>query len=382
MFDSIVAFLEQPAPRALATLLLSFVVAFLGEHLLVRVFARLAAKTATTLDDLVINSLRRPIFYSVIFIGTRYAMTHVDLTAEVERSIIASLQTLAIVVWTGALMRVGSAALRTASYHAKPTSVVQPRTLPLFDILLKVMLLGSATYAVMLAWHVDVSAWLASAGVVGLAVGFAAKDSLANLFAGIFIIADSPYKLGDFIQFEDGLRGRVTDIGLRSTRILTRDDIEINVPNSIIGNAKVVNETGGPYTKERIAVPVSVAYGSDVERVRAVLLSTPVGAPHVVDDPTPTVYFNAFGASGLEFAVMVWIDDPAMKDVATSEMNFRIYKALQAAGIEIPYSKHDIYIKELPGSGAAAGPAAPPSEPAPGSAAPARAASLFAARGG
>ena len=105
----------------------------------------------------------------------------------------------------------------------------------LFDMLAKILLFCAAVYLIMLAFALDVTGWLASAGIVGIAVGFAAKDSLANLFAGIFIIADAPYKLGDFIMFEDGMRGRVTEIGLRATRILTRDDIEINIPNQLIG---------------------------------------------------------------------------------------------------------------------------------------------------
>src|SRR5690606_36129426 len=123
------------------------------------------------------------------------------------------------------------------------------------------------------------------------------------------------------------------------------DDIEINIPNSIIGNAKIVNETGGPYAKERVPVPISVAYGSDVDRVREVLMSTTIDVPHVAADPKPLIFFNAFGASGLEFSVIIWIEDPALREVVVSDMNFRIYKALAAAKIEIPYSKHDVYIK-------------------------------------
>jgi MscS family membrane protein len=85
------------------------------------------------------------------------------------------------------------------------------------------------------------TAWLASAGIIGIAVGFAAKDTLANLFSGVFILADSPYKLGDYVVLEDNSRGKVTQIGLRSTRMLTRDDVEVTVPNSIMGNTKIIN---------------------------------------------------------------------------------------------------------------------------------------------
>ncbi|MFT5274966.1 MAG: MscS family membrane protein [Cryomorphaceae bacterium] len=85
------------------------------------------------------------------------------------------------------------------------------------------------------------TAWLASAGIIGIAVGFAAKDTLANLFSGVFILADSPYKLGDYVVLEDNSRGKVTQISLRSTRMLTRDDVEVTVPNSITGNTKIIN---------------------------------------------------------------------------------------------------------------------------------------------
>jgi small-conductance mechanosensitive channel len=254
----------------------------------------------------------------------------------------------AILLWTGALIRISTGVLRHLSLSARPTSVLQPRTMPLFDMVAKILIFGAAVYLIMIAWALDVTGWLASAGIVGIAVGFAAKDSLANLFAGIFIIADAPYKIGDVIMFEDGLRGRVTEIGLRATRILTRDDIEINIPNQIIGNSRVVNETGGPHEKERVQVKVSAAYGSDIDLVRQVLLECPRSQPHVCEEPRPHVLFLSFGASGLDFALCVWIHDPARKEDVVDNLNCRVYKAFAAAGLEIPYSKHDVYVKTLP----------------------------------
>ena len=90
----------------------------------------------------------------------------------------------------------------------------------------KIVVFGLAVYCFLVTWDLDLSAWLASAGIMGIAVGFTAKDSLANLFGGLFVIMDSPYKLGDFINLDSGERGRVIKIGLRSTRLLTRDDVE------------------------------------------------------------------------------------------------------------------------------------------------------------
>lgn len=348
MVEALYDLLEHPWIQALIALVLSIVGAFLLRRLLVRVLAKLAGRTATTLDDIVVAALERPIFYSIILGGIAYALSLLSLNPKVAVLSTASLKTIAIIVWTGAVIRICTAVLTTMSYHARPTSVVQARTLPFFVILVKLVVFGSSVYLGMLAWKTDITAWLASAGIVGIAVGFAAKDSLANFFAGIFIIADAPYKLGDFIQLDE-LRGRVTHIGIRSTRILTRDDIEINIPNSVIGNGKIVNETGGPHSKERVAVPVSVAYGSDVDQVRDVLIKTPLGVANVCEHPEPLIFFQNFGASGLDFEVLCWIDDPALRENVVSAINFRIYKALARASIEIPYSKHDVFIKTFPG---------------------------------
>ena len=103
-------------------------------------------------------------------------------------------------------------------------------------------------------------------------------QEVAYLFAGIFILTDAPYKIGDFVVLEGNLRGMVTQIGIRSTRILTRDDVEVTIPNSIMGNSKVVNESGGPHLKYRIRVKVGVAYGSDIDLVQNALLPPVVGA--------------------------------------------------------------------------------------------------------
>ena len=138
---------------------------------------------------------------------------------------------------------------------------VQVPSLPVFDMVFKIVIVGAAVYFIFLAWKIDLTAWLASAGVVGIAVGFAAKDTLANLFSGIFIVADAPYKVGDYIVLDGGLRGRVTSIGIRSTRILTLDDIEITIPNAVIGSSKIINEAGGPQVHQRLGVTVDEFMG-------------------------------------------------------------------------------------------------------------------------
>jgi small-conductance mechanosensitive channel len=215
-------------------------------------------------------------------------------------------------------------------------------------MLLKLAMVSATIYFLFLTWRIDLTAWLASAGIVGIAVGFAAKDTLANLFSGIFIIADAPYKPGDFIVLDGGLRGQVTKIGIRSTRILTPDDVEITVPNAVIGGSKIVNETGGPHVKQRIRVAVDVAYGSDIDRVRAVLLTCPEGVIHVAHAPTPQVRLRELAAAGLHFELLVWLEEPAQRDAVIDALNCAIYKAFAAASIEIPFPQLDVRVRALP----------------------------------
>ena len=111
--------------------------------------------------------------------------------------------------------------------------------------------------------------------MLGVVLGLAAKDTVANFFAGVFLMADSPFKEGDYIMLETGERGYVKNLGLRSTRFMTRDDIEITIPNSVIAAAKIINESGGSGVEdiERIRISVQVAYGSDVDQVKNILKS-------------------------------------------------------------------------------------------------------------
>jgi len=348
LIERLSAVTTDPKLQATIVLLASFVIAFATEVLFRGVLLIFVQNTKTHLDDIIVANVRRPLFLSVLFLGFSLAASLLHPFAWLVFALNATLVTLAILLWTGALIRICSAVLNHIGDRPNATGVLQPRTLPLFDMLAKIFLAGAAVYMMMIAWGLDLTGWLASAGIVGIAVGFAAKDSLANLFAGIFIIADAPYKLGDFIMFEDGLRGRVTEIGLRATRILTADDIEINIPNQLIGNSRVVNESAGRHEKERVRLDVSAAYGCDIDVVRQVLLECPKAQPHVCEEPRPHVQFTKFGASGLDFTLCVWIQNPRFKDDVVDNLNSRIYKAFAAAKLEIPFSKHDVYIKHLP----------------------------------
>ena len=332
---------------ALIILLASFGVARLTDRLFCGVLTRVARRTVTDLDNRVIEFLHRPIFFTVLLLGMRLSLHTLVGREQVPLWAERILVTLLVLIWTSAGIRILVSTLTWLS-NRSTAFVVGPRTLPLFVNLIKILAFGAASYAILVVWNINISAWLASAGIVGIAVGFAAKDSLANLFAGFFIVTDAPYKVGDYIVFDTGERGRVTQIGLRSTRLLTRDDVEITIPNSIIGNAKIVNESGGPWERSRVRVQVGVAYGSDIDRVREVLTQVASESSHLCSDPEPRVRFRAFGESGLNFELLGWIDLPELRGRALDALNSEVYKQFRAHGIEIPFPKRDLYIKQMP----------------------------------
>jgi small-conductance mechanosensitive channel len=350
MIDTIKEWLEEPSVLAATIAVGSILGAFVIEWVFSFVFLALTRRTKNDLDDKIVAALRRPVFMAVVSVGLAVASMQLAMPEAARFAMYGGLKTVVVFTFATAAFRISSASLQALGRRADGKSVIQPRTVPIFDMVVKLGVIGMAIYFFFLAWHIDVTAWLASAGIVGIAVGFAAKDTLANLFAGIFIVADAPYKVGDFIVLDGGLRGCVTRIGFRSTRILTLDDVEITVPNAVIGNSKIVNEAGGPYIKQRVAIQVSAAYGSDVDQVREVLLSVTDGTPGVSEHPTPDTRFRSFGASGLDFELLVWVEDPARRDRVVCDLNTRVYKAFARAGIEIPYSKHDVYIKQMPRS--------------------------------
>ncbi len=335
--------------QAAAIVLLSVVAARLLDRIFGFVARRWTRKTRTDFDDRLISMLRRPIFVSTVLVGLAAAADRLQMPALIRWVTIASLKTIAIVLWLGFSIRLSRLLLEVLSRHQEQFPILQVRTLPLMKNVASVILIGGGVYFFFLAWNIDVTAWLASAGIIGLALSFAARDTLANLFAGVSILADAPYKVSDWIVLDTGERGCVTHIGIRSTRILTRDDIELTIPNSLMGNSKITNESGGPDQKERIRIKVSVAYGSDVDKVRAILTDVGVHHPGVCGDPEPRVRFRSFGDSGLEFELLCWISSPESRGIVTDALNTQVYKRFRREQVEIPFPKRDVYIRHLPG---------------------------------
>jgi small-conductance mechanosensitive channel len=322
---------------------------------LTQVFGRITKHTAGDWDDRLLVLGKRPALTTPVILSLSLFTAVVPMPGMVRGITVGVLATILLFSWLRALLKASHLFLEMLAARKNHSDFIQPRTMPLFEITFKIVLVALAVYLLLLIWGVDPTAWLASAGIIGIAVGFAARDTLANLFSGIFIVADAPYKIGDYVVLDTGERGEVTHLGIRSTRLLTRDDVEITIPNAIIGNAKIINESGGPWEKHRIRLPVGVAYGSNPHQVIEVLEAAAAANKDVISYPEPRVRMRGFGESALNFELLCWIEKPVQRGLVLHELLLDVYDRFNAAGIRIPFPQRDVHMIEKP-------PPAPPAD--------------------
>ena len=316
----------------------------IADIVLARMAGRVARQSSTELDDIIVKLMHRPIFLSFVLLGLGIAAQHVQLPELPLKITTGILKTIAIVVWYNLFNQLTTILVRETRSKSR-SKFVQSGMLALLQNVIRIVLIALAIYFGFLAWDIEVTAWLASAGIVGIALGLAARDTLSNVFAGVSIVADSPYKTGDFIILDTGERGVVTHIGLRSTRLLTRDDVEITIPNGVLGTSKIINEAGGPSQKHRIRIAVGVAYGSDIDQVIATLEKVAADHEEICKSPSPRVRFRAFGDSALDFELLCWIERPVDRGRLHHELNCAVYKAFNENDIQIPFPQRDLHVR-------------------------------------
>jgi len=325
-------------------------VAKIADLVIVGFITKLLRKTQNQLDDKVLKLLHKPLFTTFSIMGliiATYALTD-EIEPRALTALMSFLKTIIIFSWLIFLMRCTGMILESMGRHKTRFVFAQKDTVPLIRNLAVVLILLAGVYSILVAWGINVTGLVASAGIVGLALSFAAQDTLSHLFAGVAILADRPYRISDYIVLDTGERGYVTAIGLRSTRLMTRDDVEISIPNGVMGSAKIVNESGGVDKRYRIRASVGAAYGSDVEHVLKVLEEVAQSNDGLCKDPEPRARFRGFGASSLDFELLAWISEPSVKGLRVHELNCEIYRRFNAEKIQIPFPQQDVWIREIP----------------------------------
>jgi MscS family membrane protein len=324
---------------------LSLGAAVLVERVVLRALRRLTTSTETALDDIVFDELRLPVVASVALAGLFVLTTDdgvlaalaIDETAR-DTFFNRPALTLLLLVWAWALNQVVNRGVEAVKNRGPRFDFA-----PVFSNVWTLVVSAGAVGLGLAIWEIDITPLLAGAGIAGIAIGFAAKDTVANFFGGIALYFDDTYKIGDYVVLDSGEKGTVVKVGVRSTTLQTRDEVLVTVPNSVLNAAMIKNESA-PGARKRITVSVGVAYGTDLDAFEAEMLAIAEAENLVLDSPAPRMRFRRFGDSALEYDLLCWVRSPTRASKATHHLNRAIYARLAEQNIEIPVPQMDVHL--------------------------------------
>lgn len=333
---------RDPRLRELAVSGIILLGSYLGarflSYVMGRMLSRAARRTAAALDDRLIKALKRPVTYALFLVGAYAALHRLPGQDRWTDRLDDVLYALAVVVVGLALTRAYGILL--AWYQTESPrgagEVLTAEFGPLLSKLGKALIGLLAVIAVLQHFGVNVQSLVVSLGVGSLAVGLAAQDTLANMFAGFTLLLDRPFKIDDRIQLSTGETGDVEAIGIRSSRIRTLDETILVVPNSLLTKERLVNLTR-PARQITTRIDVGVAYGSDLGKVKRILVDSALASARVDAERPPVALVTRFGDFGVQWRLVFWARDYLEQGLATSEVHEQIYLRLAEAGIEIPY---------------------------------------------
>ncbi len=305
--------------------------------------------TKTQVDDVILKILHTPVVIWIIIYGIYSSVLIFPLSSGVISDVYLIYNVLSITILTWLIYRFyRDLIIRYAFRFRRRIGKMEGAMISAMEKVGIAIILSLGGLMVLQALGIDVTVLLASMGVLGIILGFAAQDTMANFFSGVHILLDRSLDVDDFILLEDDDRVyRVRDVGLRSTKLY---DIFANtivyIPNNIIANHKIIN-LSRPDTKLKLRIDVGVSYNSDVREVINALLEVAEENPHVLkdEDYKPNVVFREFGESSLNFTLYVWIDNLVDQWIVMSNLREKIVQKFREKGIEIPYPQVDVHIK-------------------------------------
>jgi len=310
-----------------------------------KLLLRFAVSTRWKADERIMEILHRPICWSIFLLGITHALLlSPPLPSPWDTILPRIIKTFILMVWWISLIQE-----ITAMNENNMSWVLQKIDKTHFYMIKnisRILLLFTGILWGLVIWKVNLTPLFASAGIIGIAIALAAKDTLANFFGGIALFVDAAYKVGDYIILDTGERGEVVEVGIRSTKIKTRDDILITIPNSIMSTSKIINQSA-PEPFYRIRIDVGVAYDSDLRLVEKTLLNVATENHALAEKPEPRVRVRSFADSAILFQLLVWVKDPRHRGRETHNLLKMIHSAFNDQGIEIPFPQHSVYLQSV-----------------------------------
>jgi len=334
-----------------ALIILGGLVGSLVAYQIYRWLSTRADLTESQFDDILVLAVGRPLIIGIVAVSLYVAVTVVDLPQQYEwikNSKYLGAFFIILGAWVISTFVQNLLVLYGKWMAAKIEGDMDDRIIAFLEHAARYVIWFIAFLLVLSYLGIDITPLIAGAGIFGLAIALAAQDLISNFFGGALILIDKPFKMNDRVKVE-GYLGDVLSIGPRSTRIKTLDHQLLTIPNSKIANSIITNYAM-PDVKLKIKIPVSVAYGSDVRRVKEILLEIANEAAqasnYVLCDPAPSVYFLEYGASSLDFMMVLWAKEFNMAWDVKDHINYCIDERFTAEGIEIPFPQMDVHIRD------------------------------------
>jgi small-conductance mechanosensitive channel len=331
--------------KFLFVLAVTLIISILVKFIFRKILRPLTKRTKTKVDDLVIKSISSIVFYIILVLGFKFGLQYFELKTKIYDHLV---DTLLIIVVALLLIKIVNSFFKqwALEWKFKTKTTTDERIIPLLQKILKAVIIILAVIFCFSAWQINISPLLATAGIAGLAIGLAVKDSLANILGGLQLVLDKTFKVGDKVELESGEMGVILDVGLRSTKLKTYDHEVIHIPNGYLANAKIKNFTQ-PDFSIRVNVEFGVVYGSNPEKVRDVVLEAVKKIDEVLEEPEPVVQFLKMSDFSLDFIARAWVKEYTQAYSAKLKMTDEIYKALNKANIGIPFPTRTIYTKKI-----------------------------------
>jgi small-conductance mechanosensitive channel len=331
--------------KFLFVLIVTLIIAYLAKFVFRKILKPLTKKTKTKVDDLIIKSISSIIFYVLLVLGIKYGLRYFELKTTIYNNLI---NTLLVIIVSLLLVRIVNNFFKhwAEEWRYKTKTTTDERIIPLLQKIVKAVVIILAVIFIFSAWNINISPLLATAGIAGLAIGLAVKDSLANILGGLQLVLDKTFKVGDKVELESGEMGVILDIGLRSTKLKTYDNEVIHIPNGTLANAKIKNFTQ-PDFSIRVNVEFGVEYGSDPEKVRQVVVEAMKKIDEVLEDPEPVVEFKKMSDFSLDFIARAWVKEYTQAYSMKLKMTDEIHKSLNEAKIGIPFPTRTVFTKKI-----------------------------------
>ncbi|HOJ40625.1 MAG TPA: mechanosensitive ion channel [bacterium] len=346
-------FVSEPGRSCLVGALIfvsSVVVAYFVRLVWSHVFLPLARRTRTDLDRLLLEATRTPVYLLLMAYGfyfaVQYLVANLGLTESLVLKVLTGLAYISLVL---GIALVATAIIRSFFHWflkdvaSKTQTPVDEQFVRLLGRVIQIVVYFIAATVILSYFKVNISGFLATAGVASLAVALAAQETLANMISGFMLILDKPFRVGDWIQLASGEMGIVQEIGLRTTKILSFDHTLLIVPNAEIAKNKVINRNY-PDLKIKVRQTIGVAYGTDLEKVKRILQEICLANEKVLKEPPPVVFFTEFGESSLNLLLVYWIGDLREQFLVTDQVNMEIKRRFEAEGIVIPFPQRDVHL--------------------------------------